>query len=52
MLDEMPIGTSAGVTGVVALKVAAHGDMAVRGRPASSVPALEATIARDVFAGV
>ena len=39
MLREMLIGTAAGAIGTVALNAVTYGDMAVRGRPASSVPA-------------
>ena len=39
MLREMLIGTAAGAMGTVALNAVTYGDMAVRGRPASSVPA-------------
>jgi hypothetical protein len=39
MLREMLIGTAAGAIGTVALNAVTYGDMAVRGRPASNVPA-------------
>jgi hypothetical protein len=39
MLREALIGTVAGAVGTVALNATTYGDMVVRGRPASSVPA-------------
>ncbi len=39
MLREVLMGTAAGAVGTVALNVATYADMALRGRPASSVPA-------------
>lgn len=39
MLREVLMGTAAGAVGTVALNAATYTDMAVRGRPSSSVPA-------------
>src|SRR5919206_16795 len=39
MLHEALIGTAAGAVGTVALNGVTYADMAIRGRPASSVPA-------------
>ncbi len=39
MLREALIGTAAGAVGTVALNAVTYGDMVVRGRPSSSVPA-------------
>jgi hypothetical protein len=39
MLREVLMGTAAGAVGTVALNMTTYADMAVRGRPSSSVPA-------------
>jgi hypothetical protein len=39
MLRHLLMGTAAGAVGTVALNVATYADMAIRGRPSSSVPA-------------
>ena len=39
MLRHLLMGTAAGAAGPVALNVATYADMAIRGRPSSSVPA-------------
>ena len=39
MLRETLTGTAAGAVGTVALNVTTYADMAIRGRPPSSVPA-------------
>ena len=39
MLHHLLMGTAAGAVGTVALNVATYADMAIRGRPSSSVPA-------------
>jgi hypothetical protein len=49
MIREILKGTVAGAVGTVALNVATHADMAIRGRPSSSAPAqLVNTLARFV----
>ena len=47
MLRHLLMGTAAGAVGTVALDVATYADMAIRGRPSSSVPAKMAGVLAD-----
>ena len=49
MLQDALAGAAAGAAGTVALDVASYGDMVVRGRPSSGVPAKVAGTLADQF---